>query len=123
PSTPRPGSPPGRPRPSTPCSTGCSNPGKHRANSSCPAPAGGATLMSNGSREPALGPDQQGGDWSAAMPKVELDLEPTRAPERVRAAPLDFTPRRPETWPGIEPSLYEVYEVGETTALVKEGSK
>jgi hypothetical protein len=79
--------------------------------------------MGNGSREPALEPDQQGGDWSGAMPKVELDLETTVAPDRVRAALLDFTPSRPEIWPGIEPSLYEVYEVGETTALVKEGSK
>jgi hypothetical protein len=79
--------------------------------------------MDEGSREPALGPDQQGGDWSAAMPKVEMDLETTVAPERVRAALLDFTERRPAIWPGIEPSLYEVYEVGETTAVVKEGSK
>jgi hypothetical protein len=57
------------------------------------------------------------------MPKVEMDLETAVAPQRVREALLDFTERRPEIWPGIAPSLYEVYEVGETTATVKEGSK
>ena len=56
------------------------------------------------------------------MPKVEMDLETSVAPERVRAALLDFTDRRTELWPGIEPSLYEVYSVGETTTDVKEGS-
>ena len=40
------------------------------------------------------------------MPKVELDIDTAVAPERVRAALLDFSPRRPEIWPGIEPSLY-----------------
>jgi hypothetical protein len=57
------------------------------------------------------------------MPKVEFDLETSVSPERVRAALLDFSDRRPEIWPGIEPSLYEVFSVGETTAEVKEGSK
>jgi hypothetical protein len=57
------------------------------------------------------------------MPKVELDLETSVSPARVRAALLDFSERRPAIWPGIEPSLYEVYSVGETSAEVKEGSK
>ena len=57
------------------------------------------------------------------MPKVELDLETDVSPERVRAALLDFSPRRPEIWPGITPSLYEVYEVGPTSADIKEGTK
>jgi hypothetical protein len=57
------------------------------------------------------------------MPHVALDVETTLAPERVREALLDFSARRPEIWPGIEPSLYEVYSVGETSAEVKEGSK
>lgn len=57
------------------------------------------------------------------MPKVEVDVETTLSPEQVRAALLDFSERRPEIWPGIEPSLYEVYSVGETTADIKEGSK
>jgi hypothetical protein len=57
------------------------------------------------------------------MPKVEMDLDTSVPPERVRAALLDFSERRPKIWPGIEPSLYEVYAVGDTSADVKEGSK
>ena len=57
------------------------------------------------------------------MAKVELDVETSLPPERVRDALLDFSERRPEIWPGIEPSLYEVYSVGDTTADIKEGSK
>ena len=57
------------------------------------------------------------------MPRVELDIETSVAPERVRNALLDFSPDRPKVWPGIEPSLYEVYSVGETTAEIREGNK
>ena len=57
------------------------------------------------------------------MPKVHMDLETSVPVERVRDALLDFTDRRPRLWPGIEPSLYEVYEVGETSADIKEGSR
>jgi hypothetical protein len=56
------------------------------------------------------------------MPKVEMDVETTLPPERVREALLDFSDRRPQIWPGIAPSLYEVYSVGETTADVREGT-
>ena len=57
------------------------------------------------------------------MPRVELDVETTLPPERVREALLDFSKRRPDVWPDLEPSLYEVYTVGETTAEIKEGTK
>jgi hypothetical protein len=57
------------------------------------------------------------------MPKVEMDLETAVEPARVRAALIDFSPRRPEIWPGIAPSLYEVSSVGETSAEIKEGTK
>jgi hypothetical protein len=57
------------------------------------------------------------------MPKVKLDLESSLPPDRVRAALLDFSADRPKLWPGIEPSLYEVYSVDGTRAVVKEGSK
>jgi hypothetical protein len=56
------------------------------------------------------------------MPKVEMDLETTLPPERVRAALIDFTPRRPDIWPGISPRHYEVYNVGETSAEIREGT-
>jgi hypothetical protein len=57
------------------------------------------------------------------MPKVETDVTTDVDPAAVRAALVDFSPGRPERWPGISPDLYEVYEVGETSALVKEGTK
>jgi Polyketide cyclase / dehydrase and lipid transport len=57
------------------------------------------------------------------MPKVEFDIETTLPPERVLGALVDFSKARPEIWPGIDPSQYEVYSVGETEADVKEGSK
>jgi len=57
------------------------------------------------------------------MPKVEMDVTTTLPPEAVRGALLDFSERRPQIWPGITPSLYEVYSVGDTTAEIKEGTK
>jgi hypothetical protein len=57
------------------------------------------------------------------MPRLELDVETSLPPERVREALLDFSERRPEIWPSIEPSLYEVYSVGETSADIREGTK
>ena len=57
------------------------------------------------------------------MPKVEMDVETSASPETVRAALLDFSDRRPEIWPGIEPSLYKVYAIGDNFAEVQEGTK
>jgi polyketide cyclase/dehydrase/lipid transport protein len=57
------------------------------------------------------------------MPHVELDVETGVAPEDVTAALLDFSPGRPEIWPGLTASLYEVYSVGETSAEIREGTK
>jgi hypothetical protein len=58
-----------------------------------------------------------------AMPKVELDVRTTVPPEIVRAALLDFSDRRPQIWPGIEPSLYRVHALGATSAEIQEGSR
>jgi hypothetical protein len=52
-----------------------------------------------------------------------MNVETALAPDRVRAALLDFSEGRPKIWPGIEPSLYEVYTVGETSAEIREGTK
>ena len=52
------------------------------------------------------------------MAKIEMDVETSLDPERVKAALLDFSPRRPEIWPGIAPSMYEVYSVGDTSAEI-----
>jgi hypothetical protein len=65
------------------------------------------------------------GAWAydRAVPKTDTSVETSLAPEKVRAALLDFTSRRPEIWPGITPDLYEVYSVGDTSAEIKEGTK
>ena len=57
------------------------------------------------------------------MRSVEWELETSLPPERVRAALLDFTDARPEIWPSLSRELYEVDSVGETDAVIKEGTK
>jgi hypothetical protein len=57
------------------------------------------------------------------VPSVDTRVETSLPPEEVRHALLDFSERRPEIWPGITPSLYETYSVGEKSADVKEGTK
>src|SRR4051794_18185027 len=54
------------------------------------------------------------------MSRVEFDVESSAAPERVIAGLTDFTPRRPELWPGLNAAMYRVYEVGDTWAEVQE---
>jgi Polyketide cyclase / dehydrase and lipid transport len=55
--------------------------------------------------------------------KTDMTVETSLPPETVRHALLDFSERRPEIWPGIARSLYEVYSVGETAADIKEGTR
>jgi hypothetical protein len=57
------------------------------------------------------------------MAHVELDIDTPLPPERVISALTDFSERRPEIWPGLHPSLYEVHSLGDTWAEVKEGSR
>jgi hypothetical protein len=57
------------------------------------------------------------------MPRVDVHMSSTIPPERIRKALIDFSPDRPKTWPGITPSLYEVYETGDSWAEVREGTK
>jgi hypothetical protein len=56
------------------------------------------------------------------VPRVEIDIESSASPDRVIAGLTDFTARRPELWPGLNPEKYRVYEVGETWAEVQEGN-
>jgi hypothetical protein len=56
------------------------------------------------------------------MPRVEIDVESSASPERVIAGLTNFTERRPELWPGLNPKKYRVYEVGATWADVQEGN-
>ena len=57
------------------------------------------------------------------MRAVDIVVESSLPPDRVRSALLDFSERRPEVWPGITPALYEVYSVGAAEALIREGTK
>lgn len=57
------------------------------------------------------------------MPKVEMVVDSRVPPATVREALLDFSPSRPNVWPGIYAPLYEVYDVGDTYADIREGSK
>lgn len=43
--------------------------------------------------------------------------------DRVIAALTDFTDRRPEIWPDLDPEVYRVERLGETSALVREGQR
>jgi hypothetical protein len=55
------------------------------------------------------------------MARFQFDLPTEAAPEAVRTALLDFSERRPELWPGLPRDQYEVYEVGDTWAEIREG--
>ena len=57
------------------------------------------------------------------MARIEFDVETTLSPEKVKAMLLDFSDRRPDTWPGLDRNKYEVYSIGETSAEIKEGNK
>jgi hypothetical protein len=53
---------------------------------------------------------------------IALDIETPLAPGAVRAALLDFSPRRPTIWPGLSASLFKVYYVHENDADIQEGT-
>jgi len=57
------------------------------------------------------------------MARVEFTIDTPLPPEQVISALTDFSDRRPEIWPGIHPSLYEVRSVREMSAEVREGSR
>lgn len=56
------------------------------------------------------------------MARFEVDFDTKLPPDRVIAALTDFTPRRPDIWPGLARGLYQVHSVGEGSAEVQEGS-
>jgi Polyketide cyclase / dehydrase and lipid transport len=56
------------------------------------------------------------------MASFQVTIDTNAEPEQVLDALLDFSDRRPEIWPGLAREHYEVYEVGQTSALIKEGS-
>jgi len=57
------------------------------------------------------------------MAHVELDIDTPLTSEQAISRLTDFSEQRPEIWPGLHPSLYEVRSVGDRCAEVKEGSR
>ena len=57
----------------------------------------------------------------SAVVRIAFDLRTDASPEAVRAGLLDFSERRPELWPGLPADQYEIYEVGDTWAEIREG--
>ena len=55
--------------------------------------------------------------------QLQMESQTSLSPEEALAALTDFSPRRPQMWTGISPQYYEVYEVGETSAVIREGTK
>jgi hypothetical protein len=56
------------------------------------------------------------------VPHIEMTIENDLAPALIRSALLDFTPNRPEVWPGLSADEYKVYAVGDTWAEIREGN-
>ena len=55
--------------------------------------------------------------------RFQFALDTRATPEEVVRAFTDFTDRRPELWKGsLDPAQYEVRELGDTWAVVKEGT-
>ena len=57
------------------------------------------------------------------MAKVAFDIDTPLPPEKVTAMFLDFSDKRPETWPGLWAGAYEIYSAGDTSAEIREGNK
>jgi hypothetical protein len=56
--------------------------------------------------------------------RVHAEVETDVAAETIRKALLDFSDRRLEIWSKtLDPKSYEVHEIGDTWAVVKEGNR
>lgn len=56
------------------------------------------------------------------MPRFRFELDVRDPPERVIAAMVDFSDRRPEIWPNLTARLFRVHALGPGTAEVTEGT-
>jgi hypothetical protein len=56
------------------------------------------------------------------MARIQFEVESPREPDVVLAALVDFSERRPELWPAIDPEVYRVHEASPSSALVTEGT-
>lgn len=53
---------------------------------------------------------------------IQFEVESPLEPEAVLKSLTDFSERRPELWPAIDPKIYRVHEVSASSALVTEGT-
>jgi hypothetical protein len=53
---------------------------------------------------------------------IKFEVQSPLEPEAVREALTDFSERRPELWPAIDPRIYRVHEVSASSAVVTEGT-
>jgi hypothetical protein len=53
---------------------------------------------------------------------IQFEVQSRLEPEAVLDALTDFSERRPELWPAIDPEVYRVHELSASTALVTEGT-
>ena len=57
------------------------------------------------------------------MTVIRCSIDTPLPEDRVRAALTDFSARRSEQWPNLDPGLYQVHDRGPTWADVTEGSR
>jgi hypothetical protein len=53
---------------------------------------------------------------------IQFEVESPLEPEAVLKSLTDFSERRPQLWPAIDPKIYRVHEVSDSSALVTEGT-
>ncbi|WP_336084823.1 hypothetical protein [Nocardia sp. SSK8] len=51
----------------------------------------------------------------------EFDLRTTATPDQIVEVLTDFSATRPQRWPALSAGMYQVFSVGDTEAVVKEG--
>jgi hypothetical protein len=56
------------------------------------------------------------------MALIQFEVESPLEPEAVLEALVDFSERRPQRWPAIDPKVYRVHEASRSSAVVTEGT-
>ena len=56
------------------------------------------------------------------MARVRFEVESPLEPKAVIGALTDFSEGRPELWPAIDPKVYRVHEISDSSAVVTEGT-
>ena len=57
------------------------------------------------------------------MAHIVADKDTRLSPQQVIKALTDFSERRPELWPNIDPNYYKVHQISDSSADVTEGSR